>query len=422
MTAAFVGLSHLGIVTSAAWASLGEPVLGLDADADLVARLERGDLPIVEPGLPGLLDRVRASLAYAADLSRVRESQLIVIARDVPTDEAGVGDDTVVIDLVDAVMPHLDPNATLVLMSQVRPGFTREVSARWPELSGRLYYLVETLAFGDAVRRALEPERFIVGCPDPSRALPTALREILAKFGCPILAMGYESAELTKTAINVFLAGSVTYANALADLCEAVGARWWEMVPALCLDRRIGPAAYLRPSLGIAGGNIERDLSTLRRLGAARGVDTTYLDTIVGLNGRRFDWLSRQLEARLFVKCRHPTVALWGLAYKRDTDSTKNAASVRLAAALHGRARVRAWDPVVRSVDAALEVEIAPGRDEALDGADCLAIVSDWPQFGELDPAAVLARMRRPLVVDCVGALAGRSHQLSGIEYVGMGG
>lgn len=422
---AFVGLSHLGLVSAAGWASFERPVLAVDPDAALVQRIEQGILPVVEPGLPELLARSRANLSFSADLTRIADCELVIVARDVPTGPDDVGDLSAVTALVDGVAPHLRPGATLVVMSQVTPGFTRQLRRRVeehrPDLRFELYYLVETLIVGDAVRRTLEPERFILGCADAGAPLPAALAEGLAAYRCPILPMRYESAELTKTAINLYLVGSVSYANTLADFCEAIEADWWEMIPALRLDKRIGAAAYLRPGLGVAGGNLERDMVTLVRLGREHGVDTTYLDTLVELNRRRLDWVHRQLENRLFGENRWPTVALWGLAYKRDTDSIKNSPALKLAAALEARARVRAWDPLVRSVDSHLRIEIAPSREAALDGADCLAIMTDWPQFKDADLSALPTRMRGRLVVDCVGALTDRAGEIAGLEYVGMG-
>src|SRR5208282_3885562 len=133
---------------------------------------------------------------------------------------------------------------------QVPPGFTRGV-ARVPH--ERLIYQVETLIFGRAVERALHPERFIVGCADPARPLPPAFAAFLASFGCPILPMRYESAELCKISINFFLVASISAANSLAELSEHIGAEWSEIMPALRLDKRIGPHAYIAPGLGIAG-------------------------------------------------------------------------------------------------------------------------------------------------------------------------
>jgi UDPglucose 6-dehydrogenase len=238
--------------------------------------------------------------------------------------------------------------------------------------------------------------------------------------------MGFESAELTKTAINIYLISSVTYANAMSDLCEAVGADWSEMVPALRLDRRIGQHAYIRPSLGVAGGNLERDLVTLRRLGAAHDVATPYLDALAAANADRFDWVHRKLWERVLSRTPSATVALWGLTYKKDTRSTKNSPALRLVAEIDPRVTVRAWDPAVglaevraAGVDAPLAV--VGSMDEALDGADALLIMNDWDVWAAADLGQVRARMGRPVVIDTTGVLGVRREELAGIDYVTMG-
>ena len=285
-----IGLSHLGIVYGTAWASFGQPVIAVDADEAAVRRLQSGDPIVLEPGLPELLEKARPQLTYTDDFSQLAACPLVIVARDVPTDENNRSDIAAVQRLIDAAIPHLRQDVMLVVMSQVPPGFNRQlgeqIRAARPELRFKNYYWVETLAFGWAVERAMQPERLIVAGADPTEPLPEQFRAGLEQFGCPIVRMGFESAELTKTAINIYLIASVTYANALADLCEAVGADWSEMVPALRLDKRIGPAAYIRPSLGVAGGNLERDLVTLRQLGAEQA------------SRRRRDWRRRRRPVR----------------------------------------------------------------------------------------------------------------------------
>ena len=425
--AAFVGMSHLGIVSSAGWASRGERVLAVDVDDNLVQRLQNGALPIREPNLPELIERSRDRLEFSADLSRVGECDLVVIARDVPTDARNVSDTDLVLGLIDALVPHLRSGVVLAVMSQVPPGFTRALGERIrtarPELVFELYYWVETLIFGDAVRRTLEPERFIIGCADPRAELAPALDHGLRGFGCPVLQMRYESAELAKTAINLYLIGSVTYANSLADLCQSIGADWSEIVPALRLDRRIGPAAYLRPGLGIAGGNLERDLVTIQGLCAERGVDTTYLDALALHNSRRLDWLHRTLRQHVFDRVADPTIGVWGLTYKKDTRSTKNSPSLRLVDELGGKARVRAWDPVIRPADLGdrEDVEVVASAEEAVDGADCLVLMTDWDEFARADLNVIRSNLRQPLVVDCVGVLENRRDEMTGLTYVSMG-
>lgn len=421
----FLGLSHLGIVTGTGWASFGRPVIGLDPDREIVAGLSRGELPVREPGLPELLQRSSGWIQFTSDLGRLGECPLVIVSRDVPTDEQNASDLGPILELVDLAIPHLRDGVVLVVMCQVPPGFTRKlvrrIKERRPGLDFQLYYWVETLIFGDAVKRTLEPERFMVGCADPSTPLAPVFREGLERYGCLILPMVYESAELAKTAINLYLVGSVSYANMLSDLCEAIGADWSEMMPALRLDKRIGPAAYIRPGLGVAGGNLERDLITLRTLCRDHGVQAPYLEALIESNARRFAWVHRELEERLFSHTAQPTIGVWGLTYKKDTRSTRNSPSLRLIAELAGRTRIRAWDPAVGQGDVAVNAEIVPQRDDALDGADCLAIMADWDDFAHPDLDAIRQRMRRPLVIDCVGVLQPRRSEMDGIEYVAMG-
>jgi UDPglucose 6-dehydrogenase len=425
-----LGLSHLGIVYGTAWASFDQPVIAVDSDAEAVARLQAGDPIVREPGLPELLERSRPSLRYTTDFALLEACPLVIVARDVPTDDTNQSDVGAVEALIRAAIPHLGDGVTLVVMSQVPPGFNRrlaaEIRAARPDLRFELHYWVETLVFGNAVQRALEPERLIVGSADPAAPLPEHLRAGLERFACPIVRMGYESAELTKTAINIYLIGSVTYANALADLCEAVGADWSEMVPALRLDRRIGPAAYIRPSLGVAGGNLERDLVTLRNLGLDNDVETTYLDALQAANDARFDWVHRKLRDHLLVRGATATVAIWGLTYKKDTRSTKNSPALRLLAEIDPRLTLKAWDPAVgldevRAGGIDVPLTVTRSRDAVLDDADCLLIMADWDQFAQADLDAIRTRMRRPLVIDTVGVLQNRRPEMVGVEYVVMG-
>jgi len=420
----FLGLSHLGIISSIGWASLGSPVVAVDLEREPVERLRRGDLPVHEPSLPELFAGARERMSFSSDPAVLAECDLVIVSRDIPTDAENGSNPSVVDRLIEAAIPHLRPRSTFVLMSQVAPGATRALAARIesrrPGAGIVVCYWVETLVFGNAVERFVKPERIIVGIADPGRPLPDRLDQGLRRFGCPVLPMGYESAELTKTAINLYLFGAVTYANTLSDLCEAVGANWSEMVPALRLDRRIGPAAYIRPSLGVAGGNLERDLVTLRTLGQRHDVDVAYVDTLLAHNARRYRWVQRQLDHRVLDRDGRAVVAVWGLAYKKNTRSTKNSMALRVIENLRGRADVRAYDPLVKARDLDVTATVVESRDAALVGADCLLILTDWDEFA-IPPDSGFRAMRRPVVIDCVGVMDPAGWALSGVEYVAMG-
>jgi UDPglucose 6-dehydrogenase len=284
----------------------------------------------------------------------------------------------------------------------------------------QLYYQVETLIFGAAVHRALYPERFMVGCANPGHTLPPAYAELLGAFRCPILPMRYESAELAKIAINIFLTASVTATNTLAEVCEHIGADWSEIVPALQLDKRIGPHAYLSPGLGIAGGNLERDLVTVQSLAAEHGTDAQLIAAFRNLSDYRRTWALRTLHEYL-PSGKTPVVAVWGLAYKPNTHSTKNSPSLALVQALQGMT-VRAYDPQVK-LDNVPGVSFVPcpGPIEACAGADALVVMTPWGEFKSLDLTQLARRMPGRVVIDPFGCLdALRAEQL-GLTYRKLG-
>src|SRR5262249_27415170 len=258
-------------------------------DAARVRDIGAGRMPVVEPDLDDLARACAPRLSYTARLADLGRCDVVYISSDVPTNDRGESNLSAIRGLIADVIPALGPNALLVVLSQVPPAFTRGL----PLSPQRLFYRGETLVFGRAVERATKPERFIVGCADPARPLPEPYAALLSAFGCPLLPMRYESAELAKIAINCCLVASVSVANTLAELSERIGADWAEIAPALRLDRRIGAYSYLAPGLGIAGGNLERDLATVLRLSEATGSEASLIESFVHNSRHRKDWVLR---------------------------------------------------------------------------------------------------------------------------------
>ena len=288
---AYAGMTHLGLCSSVGASSKEFDILGFDADTALVARLKSGNLPVLEPDLDAVLRANQKHIRFTSDAADLRDYDVVYVAPDVPTDDAGGSDLSGLDKLLELVLANTRNDAVVVVLSQVPPGFTR---AR--QRSGRqLYYQVETLVFGRAIERATQPERFIVGCPD-GMSMPDALRAFLEAFGCPLLPMRFESAELAKISINCCLVASVTVANTLAELCEKIGADWSEIAPALKLDRRIGAYSYLSPGLGLAGGNLERDLATVIRFSQEFGTDAGLIKAFVANSKHRKDWALRTIH------------------------------------------------------------------------------------------------------------------------------
>ncbi|MFI4987215.1 MAG: nucleotide sugar dehydrogenase [Alphaproteobacteria bacterium] len=413
----YAGMTHLGLNSAVAAAERGFAVVAYDPDGRRIAQLARGEPTVVEPSLAGLMAKNAERLAFTSDAAALARSDVVYVAPDVPTDDAGASDLGPLRALIAAVEPALKAGATMVVLSQVPPGFTRGLA----RAEGQRFYQVETLIFGRAVERALHPERFILGCADPRRPLPPALAAFLAAFGCPILPMRYESAELCKIAINFFLVASVSAANTLAELSERIGADWSEIVPALRLDKRIGPHAYIAPGLGIAGGNLERDLATVVHMAAAVGSDVgVVLAWQANSRHRRF-WVLRRLHETVLARHADPLIGVLGLAYKEDTHSTKNSPSLALIAALKPF-RLRAFDPVVK-VEPGWHPALVEARDalDACRGADAVAIMTPWQPFKALAPAAMAEVMAGRIVIDPYGVLDGRACAEAGLEQHRLG-
>jgi UDPglucose 6-dehydrogenase len=271
------------------------------------------------------------------------------------------------------------------------------------------------------VERATQPERFIVGCADPAEPLPAALETFLQSFGCPILPMRFESAELCKIAINCCLVSSISVANTLAELCEGIGANWSEIVPALKLDRRIGAHAYLAPGLGIAGGNLERDLATVVRLAEGIGSDAGVVKAWIANSRHRKGWAVDTINAAVLDANPDATVTVWGLAYKENTASVKNSPSLATIAALPD-VKLVLHDPVVSgSVVQHKKAKAAADALAALDGADALMILTPWPQYRAIAPAAIAATMRGRVVLDPYAVLNADAARAAGLKHYTLG-
>jgi UDPglucose 6-dehydrogenase len=413
----FAGMTHLGLVSGVSATEKGFTLICFDPDAARIAALQRGELPVSEPQLDDLVRNNAARLRFTADPADLKACDVVYVAPDVATDDLGQSDLRTIDALLETVFGAVRSDATIVVLSQVPPGFTRS-----KQRSGRiLYYQVETLIFGRAVERALYPERYIVGCADPAEPLPAAFRTFLEAHGCPILPMRYESAELAKISINMCLVASVTTANTLAELCEKIGADWSEIVPALKLDKRIGPHSYLAPGLGIAGGNLERDLATVCNFADRHGTDAGVVRAWIANSRHRRDWPLRTLQQELFPKVAAPVIAVLGLAYKQDTHSTKNSPSLALLEQLKSH-QVRVYDPVVPA--SVVSHPRCHGAASALDaclGADAVAVMTPWPQFAKLPLPEMAKQMRGKLLLDPYALLDEAACRTAGLVYMTLG-
>ena len=412
----FAGLTHLGINSAVASAARGFQVIGYDTNSALVAGLKRGVLPVEEPQLPELLAAHAGLLKFDSFPRCLAACDIVYVSIDVPTDDHGVSDLAPIHKMIHAVTANMHANALLVILCQVPPGFTRLIT--WP--TGQLYYQVETLIFGRAIDRALFPERIILGCSRPEQRIDDKLLNYIQSFDCPILPMHFESAELAKISINMFLVASVTTANTLAELCEQVGADWAEIVPALRYDKRIGPHAYLNPGLGIAGGNLERDLATVLRYARDYNTDGTVVAAWVANSRHCKDWAWRTLTALVPSQLHNLKIAMLGLTYKADTNSTKNSAALALLKHL-GECMVNAFDPLAATTTTGPGVRRTQTAFAAIEGADVLVIMTPWPEFRKLTSADLATLMVGRVVIDPYRMLDAATLRAAGFSYATLG-
>lgn len=410
MKVGFVGGSHLGQVYSAASAAAGLEVIILDTNADLIARLEAGP-SVVEPGLDETWRETRDLRRLSVNLRLARDCDIVFISQDVPTDENGVSNSIAVDSLAHQLFAALQGSRLpVVLLSQVTPGTTRRMSSAYAPLA----YQVETLVFGQALSRAQQPERHIIGLPNSNDSPHPNHAEWLDIFAADKHIMNYESAELAKIAINLYLAASVSTTNSLAELARTVGARWEDIVPALRSDRRIGPYAYLNPGLGLSGGNIERDLATFMRLAQQDGVNASVVGAFVQSSEYHRDWALRTLAAQNFPS--DGTVAVLGLAYKPDTASTKNSPALDILDHLEETV-VRVHDPRAVLPTGHSSAKQCRSWREAVQNADCLIIMTPWDTYRSIDLHETVGLMRGRVVIDPYGVLRLSARSVPDLVY-----
>ena len=418
------GLWHLGTVTAACLADAGRDTVGLDSDYEVVDGLRAGRPPLLEPGLSELVSTGLAAgrLSFTTDPSAaLAGADVLWVCHDTPINDEDEADVGFVLNRLQSISSDLGPGTVVLVSSQVPVGFTRALGQRW---SGRgLYfaYSPENLRLGRALEAFRRPERVIVGVD--AEAVKPILSTVFEPFCRNIIWMSLESAEMTKHAINAFLATSVTFINELARLCEVLGANAKEVEAGLKSEPRIGPRAYLAPGGAFAGGTLARDLRFLARFGAQHAVATPLIDGVLASNESHKGWLRTTVEGLLAGRT-GARVALLGLTYRAGTSTLRRSGAAELAAWLSARGvAVRAHDPglIEAGVPAPDTVGLCENPREALQGVDLAVLTTEWPEYRLLRAADFTETMRHPTVVDPGWFLSGTLAAVPGLTYVAPG-
>jgi UDPglucose 6-dehydrogenase len=397
------GLWHLGCVTAACLAEAGHEVIGLDLDGAVVSDLHHGVAPLQEPGLTELLraGQARGQLRFSADaVAAVYNADVVWIALDTPVNEDDEPDVAWVEKQFDSIAPALQPGTVVLISSQVPVGFTACAERHWDERGLRFAVSPENLRLGKALDCFRHPERIVVGCRDESTR--AVLRELLQPFCDNLVWMSTESAEMTKHAVNAFLATSVAFINELARLCEAVGADAKEVERGLRSEGRIGPKAYLSPGAAFAGGTLARDIRFLLDLSERTEVGVPFFHGVWASNQVHKEWMRDKLRG-LLRDVDEPVVAMLGLTYKPGTSTLRRSSAVELCRWLRDQGVcVKGHDPAIAELPPDLDgvLELCDSPAAAVAGADVAVIATEWPEFKRLPAELLVQAMRRPRVVD----------------------
>ncbi len=418
------GLWHLGCVTAACLAEAGFQVIGFDPEGPVVSELQQGRPPLHEPGLAELTAAGQAAgkLAFTTSPAEALcDADVLWVTFDTPVNDDDEADVTFVRDRLEAVVPELRPGTVVLISSQVPVGFTRALQDSWRGKGLHFAYSPENLRLGKALDVFRKPERVIVGTG--SAEARSRLATLFAPFCDRVEWMSVESAEMTKHALNAFLATSVTFINELARLCEAVGADAKEVERGLKSEARIGPRAYLSPGAAFAGGTLARDVRFLVDFGRRCRIGTPLFQGVLASNQQHKSWTLGKV-CGLLADCANPVVAVLGLTYKPGTSTLRRSASVELCRQLRDQAvRVRAHDPAVATLPEDLTglLELCPTAGAALQGADVAVVATEWPEYRGLCADDVVARMRRPCVIDPTHFLAAAFAGDPRLTYVATG-
>jgi UDPglucose 6-dehydrogenase len=420
----------VGLVAGACLAENGNEVVCVDKDPAKVRLLQRGKIPIYEPGLEELVRRNRAEkrLTFTTQLARgVRSSQIIFIAVGTPTGEDGSADLQHVLDVARETARAMDGYKVVVNKSTVPVGTAakvREVIRRETTHPFSVVSNPEFLKQGAAIEDFMKPDRVVIGAEDPRAA--DLMKELYAPFtrtGAPIMLMDCASAELCKYAANAMLATRISFMNEVANVCEAVGANVDQVRKAVASDRRIGPS-FLFPGVGYGGSCFPKDVKAMLRFSAAQHYDFAILSAVEAVNERQKRRLLGKLQAH-FDTLKGKRIAVWGLAFKPRTDDMREAPSVPLIMGiLAAGATVSAYDPEAMTVAKSIfgsKITYAENSYSALTGADALVIVTEWNEFREPDYARMRKLLRNPVIFDGRNLYNPEQIRAQGFTYYSIG-
>ena len=432
MRVTMVGTGYVGLVTGACFSEFGVEVTCVDRDEAKIARLKRGEIPIFEPGLEALVQKNAAAgrLAFTTDLAAsVADSDAVFIAVGTPSRRGdGHADLSYVYAAAEEIGRAMRGYTVVVTKSTVPVGTGREVARRIravrPDAQFDVASNPEFLREGSAIGDFMRPDRVVIGAEvERARAVMRELYRPLYLIETPIVFTSLETSELIKYAANTFLATKITFINEIADLCEKVGADVHDVARGIGLDGRIG-RKFLHPGPGYGGSCFPKDTLALVKTAQDAGAPLRIVETVVDVNEKRKAAMASRIIEACGGSVAGKTIAVLGLTFKPNTDDMRDAPSLVVVPALtKAGARVRAYDP--EGMDEARKllpgIEYATSALAAMEGADAMALLTEWNEFRALDPHRIKSLLKHPVVIDLRNVYAPADMVAAGLSYRSVG-
>ncbi len=413
----FAGLSHLGLTTSIAITKFSNlQVTAFDSNKKLIDSLSKTEtVELREPNLLSHLKKYKNKINFTQDPNDLKKCDIVYISKDTETNKENEANIESLKKFIKLITRFIKKKAILVIHSQIQLNFMEKID--WPKK--RLFYHVETLVFGKALLRVLKPERLIIGCNNDKIKLPKLFQNYLSMFNSNIILMNYQSAELTKISINLFLISSISTTNKLIQICEKTDANWTKIREAIILDKRIGKKSYTKPGLGLSGGNLERDLKAIIYINNKLHIDNQYFNSIEQISIIRKKWILNQLKALGYKDNKNLKLAILGISYKADTNSTKNSAALEILNNFK-KSQINYYDPFISKILTKDHHQRVQNVNDVFYNSNLLIISNDWYGYSKVN-IIQLKKLKDKIVIDPFNLLKNINFKKYGISHIILG-
>ena len=420
MKIGFVGLSHLGLISSIVVASKGFDVVCYDEEAIKIHSFKKGEFSIDEPYLKKFYKLYKKKIIYTFNKLDLNSCEVVYFSQDIKTNANNKSDIINYNKLINRTLLFLKKNTIVIIHSQVPPGFTDKIL--WNK--NKLFYQVETLVFGDAIKRASNPERFIIGSHNEKR-IPNKLKFFLNEYKCPIIIMNYKSAEFTKISVNLFLISQVSLTNILSQYVKKINGNWENVAKSIKLDKRIGKYSYLKPGLGISGGNLERDLETVRKIFLDEKLSISLFKEYQNISSKFNNWPFEIFKKiRINIPNKNIKIGILGLTYKKNTNSIKNSPAIKFIKQFNDMQLILAYDSNIENIENIEKIKnlkIINSKKEVITKSNIILIFNDSEEFSNIKASLITNRKSLNAIIDPLGMLKKINFKNSNIIYKTLG-